>query len=126
MNLKEIRLTRIAAMMIIGCVIGFALLAAVYCLPLDTLRDAEGTAAIFREEGNRPAAIPGYPGSTGDGYTDALMITEALFHDPAVGPLEQAVKLVTGDGVQGLQVFFPVWMLHAGGGQMGKAQLVEG
>ena len=91
MNLKEIRLTRVAAMMIIGCVIGFALLAAVYCLPLDTLRDAEGTAAIFREEGNRPAAIPGYPGSTGDGYTDALMITEALFHDPAVGPLEQAV-----------------------------------
>ena len=91
MNLKEVKLTRIAAMMLIGCVLGFALLAAVYCLPLDTLRDAEGTAAIFREEGNRPAAIPGYPGSTGDGYTDALMITEALFHDPQVSPLEQAV-----------------------------------
>lgn len=91
MHLKQVKLTRAAAMMIVGCVIGFALLAAVYCLPLDTLRDAENTAEIFRREGNRPSAIPGYPGTTGDGYTDALMITEALFSDPDVSPLEQAV-----------------------------------
>ena len=91
MQLKQVKLLRVAAMMIIGCVLGFELLTVVYCLPLDTVRDPEGTAAIFREEGNRPAAIPGYPGTTGDGYTDALMITEALYDDPTVSPLQQAV-----------------------------------
>ncbi|MGN0777500.1 MAG: hypothetical protein ACI4MM_12620 [Candidatus Ventricola sp.] len=80
-------------MMIVGCVLGFALLAAVYCLPLNTVRDAQKTADIFRSEGNRPSTIPTYTGTTGDNYTDALMIAEALYSDPQVSPLKQAVYI---------------------------------
>lgn len=91
MNVRELRPLRVAGLMLLCCVLGFALLTAAFCLPLRALRDAEETAALFRSEGNRPKAIPTYLGSTGDGYTDALMLSEALYRDPDVGPLEQAV-----------------------------------
>ena len=91
MNVRELRPLRVAGLMLLCCVLGFALLTAAFCVPLRALRDAEETAALFRSEGNRPKAIPTYLGSTGDGYTDALMLSEALYRDPDVGPLEQAV-----------------------------------
>ncbi len=77
--------------MLTGCVIGFSLLMAVFCLPLDGLKDTQETIDLFRKEKNRPQAIPTYIGSTGDGYTDALMLAEALFEDAEVSPFEQAV-----------------------------------
>lgn len=91
MNLKNVKLLRIALIMLAGSVIGFALLAAVFCLPLDNVRDPQGTAEIFRTEGNRPVSVPGYKGTMGDNYTDAVMIAEALYDNPDVSPLDQAV-----------------------------------
>ena len=91
MELRRIRLSRMALMMLAGCVLGFVLLTAACCLPLTGLKDAQETADLFRKEGNRPQVIPTYISSTGDGYTDALMLAEALFDDPQVSPLEQAV-----------------------------------
>lgn len=93
MNLNKMKLIRIALLMVIGSLLGFALLAMVFCLPLNGSVDAQGTADIFRSEGNRPSVVPGYRSTTGDNYTDALMIAEALYAPLQEGksPLDQAV-----------------------------------
>lgn len=92
MHLREIRIWRIALLMAAGCVLGFALLTAAYCLPAEPMKqNLRKTADTFLTEGNRPQVIPTYPGSTGDGYTDALMLTEAIFDDPQISPLRKAI-----------------------------------
>ena len=93
MNLNKMKLIRIALLMVIGSLLGFALLAMVFCLPLNGSVDAQGTADIFRSEGNRPSVVPGYRSTTGDNYTDALMIAEAIYAPLEEGksPLHQAV-----------------------------------
>ena len=84
---------RILLMMAFGCIIGFSLLMAAYCVPVDNVKDAQQTADIFRQEGDRPSVIPSFRGSTSDNYTDALMIAEALFDDLQISPLEKAVHV---------------------------------
>lgn len=93
MNIKKISIIRVMLMLAMGCVIGFALLMAVYCIPVDSVKDAQQTADIFRQEGDRPSVIPSLRGSTSDNYTDALMIAEALFDDPQISPFEKAVHV---------------------------------
>lgn len=93
MNIRKIRIMRILLMMAFGCIIGFSLLMAAYCVPVDNVKDAQQTADIFRQEGDRPSVIPSFRGSTSDNYTDALMIAEALFDDPQISPLEKAVHV---------------------------------
>ena len=77
--------------MLLGSVLGFALLAAVFCLPVHGVVDAQGTADIFRAEGNRPSSVPGYIGTVGDNYTDAVMIAEAIYGPQTISPLQQSV-----------------------------------
>ena len=93
MNIRHFKPLYAVMLLLLCCVVGFALLTAAFCLPLSGLRDAQETAAVFRSEGNRPQTIPTYTGSTGDGFTDALMLAEAIFDDPDVSPLEQAVHV---------------------------------
>lgn len=93
MNIRKIRIMRILLMLALGCIIGFSLLMAVYCIPVDNVKDAQQTADIFRQEGDRPSVIPSLRGSTSDNYTDALMIAEALFDDPQISVLEKAVHV---------------------------------
>ena len=80
-------------MLCVGCVIGFLMLMAVYCIPVSQVKDGLQTAAIFREEGDRPSVIPSLRGSTNDNYTDALMMAEAVFEDPEIGLVEKAVQV---------------------------------
>ena len=48
MNVRELKLLRVAGLLLLCCVLGFALLTASFCLPLYSLRDAEETAALLR------------------------------------------------------------------------------
>lgn len=93
MTLEKTKLIRAALIMLIGSLLGFALLAAVFCLPVSGVMDPQGTADIFRAEGNRPVIVPGYSGTMGDNYTDAVMIAEAIYDPIAEGksPLSQSV-----------------------------------
>jgi len=90
-DIKRISWIRIAMMLLIGCVTGFVLLMAVYCIPVTGVKDSRQTAEIFRHEGDRPSVILSLRGSTCDNYTDALMIAEAIFDDPQISPLDKAI-----------------------------------
>ena len=103
MQLREFRWTRALALMLLLCALGFALLAAAFCLPTAPIRaHVQGSAATFRDGGNRPQVIASYPGTTGDGYTDALMLAEAIFEDPNTTLLERIVYVYRWSGSESM------------------------
>lgn len=103
MQLREFRWTRALALMLLLCALGFALLAAAFCLPTAPIRaHVQGSAATFRDGGNRPQVIASYPGTTGDGYTDALMLAEAIFEDPDTTLLERIVYVYRWAGSESM------------------------
>ena len=58
MHLREIRIWRIALLMAAGCVLGFALLTAAYCLPAEPMKQNLRKTADTFLPGRRETAIP--------------------------------------------------------------------
>ncbi len=65
----------------IGSIIGFILLYASYCLPVDNMyKNVQESVPLFKSEGTYPQVIFDYYETQLDNYTDALMISNAIYN----------------------------------------------
>ena len=94
MQINRIRPLRAAALLLGGCVLGFALLMGVFLLPtgrmMENLSESLWT---FKQEGNYPIVNRHYVGSTWDNFTDSLLLQEAAFSDSSKSLVEKAVYI---------------------------------
>jgi len=83
-----------AAILVLGAVIGISLMTMAYCLPtgvmIENLKESVWT---LNSEGDYPIVNHLYPGTQGDNYTDALMLSQAIFYDQSKSPLDKAIHV---------------------------------
>lgn len=74
-------LVKSVVILFIGSIIGFILLYASYCLPVDNMyKNAQESIPLFKFEGTYPQLIFDYYETQLDNFTDALMISNAIYN----------------------------------------------
>ncbi|SCW59718.1 hypothetical protein SAMN02910456_02074 [Ruminococcaceae bacterium YRB3002] len=67
--------------LMLSVMVGFALISAVYLLPVDSIRThVEASSSVYDKEGLTRLYIPWLTSTRMDNYTDAIMLSEAAYH----------------------------------------------
>lgn len=75
---KHIKISLLA--LLSSIIVGFFLLVAVYCLPIEIIQEHAKTAVLtFEKEGPQPSVIEGFNSSKLDFFTDSLMLNHATY-----------------------------------------------